>query len=53
MVECPIPEQYPELFKCLGTFSQQYTIQLSERTTPHAIYSPRNITLRDRVGEKN
>ena len=53
-VECPIPEQYSELFTGLSTFSQEYTIKLKEGATPHAIYSPRKVplALRDKVKQK-
>ena len=53
-MHCSIPEQYPELFTGLGTFSQEYTIKLKEGATPHAIYSPRKVplALRDKVKQE-
>ena len=52
-VETPIPEQYPKLFKGLGTFSQEYTIQLREGATPHAIHTPRKVALAQRQQVKD
>ena len=48
-----IPDQYPNLFTGLGTFNQEYTIQLKDDVVPHAlaIFSPRKVphALREQV----
>jgi transposase InsO family protein len=50
-----IPDQFPLLFKGLGTFKGgSYTIQLKPDAKPFALYTPRNvpIPLRDKVREE-
>ena len=46
-----IPDQFPDLFKGLGTMKGQYTIKLKPGATPFALYIPRSISLllRDKV----
>ena len=42
-ISTPIPEQYPTLFKGLGTFKgNSYTIQLKPDAKPFALFTPRN-----------
>ena len=50
-----IPDQYPSLFKGLGTFKgDSYAIQLKPDAKPFALYTPRNvpIPLRKKVKEE-
>ena len=45
-ISTPIPEQYPNLFKGLGTFKgNSYTIQLKPDAKPFALFTPRNVPL--------
>ena len=46
-----IPDQFPDLFKGLGTMKGQYTIKLKPGAKPFALYTPRSIPLplRDKV----
>ena len=45
-ISTPIPEQYPTLFKGLGTFKgNSYTIQLKPDAKPFALFTPRNVPL--------
>ena len=44
-ISTPIPEQYPNLFKGLGTFKgNSYTIQLKPDAKPFALFTPRTVT---------
>ena len=40
-----IPDQFPDLFKGLGTMKGQYTIKLKPGAKPFALYTPRSIPL--------
>ena len=45
-VSTPIPEQYPGLFKGLGTFKgSSYEIKLKPEAKPFALFTPRNVPL--------
>ena len=43
-----VVQQYPEIFKGLGTFKTDYTIRLKPDATPFAIYVPRRVALPQR-----
>ena len=45
LIEKSIISQYPALFLGLGTFSQEYTIELKPDNCPFALSTPRNIPL--------
>ena len=49
-----IHEQFPDLFKGLGTMGEEYTIKLQEDAKPHALYSPRKVPfpLREKVQQE-
>ena len=49
-----IQEQYPKLFKGLGTLGEEYKIELREGATPYCLYTPRNVAmpLRPKVKEQ-
>lgn len=38
-----IQEKCPKIFKGLGTFGEDYTIQMKEEAHPHALYTPRRV----------
>ena len=38
-------KQFPKVFNGLGTFGEEYTIKLEEGGSPHALYTPRNVSL--------
>ncbi len=45
-ISTPIPEQYLNLFKGLGTFKgKSYTIQLKPDAKPFALFTPRHVSL--------
>jgi len=46
-----ILEQFPEVFKGLGTFREEYEIKIKNDATPFALHAPRNvpIPLREKV----
>ena len=45
-VSTPLPEQYPGLFKGLGTFKgSSYEIKLKPEAKPFALFTPRNVPL--------
>jgi len=44
-VNTPILEQYPTLFKGLGTFPDTYEIKLRPDAQPFALFTPRNVFL--------
>ena len=48
-----IREQYPKVFKGLGTFGEDYTVQMKKDAHPHALYTPRRVpfALRNAVQE--
>jgi len=46
-VNTPIPEQYPTLFKGLGTFPDTYEIKLRPDAKPFVLFIPRNIIPRN------
>ena len=54
VTEKEVEERFPTMFKGLGTFSEEYKIQLKEDAKPHALFSPRNvpIALRSKVQEE-
>ena len=41
----PIPDQYPSLFKGLGTFPESYEIKLKQDAQPFALFTPRSVPL--------
>ena len=49
-----IRDQYPTLFKGLGTFKREYEIKLKPNAQPHALYTARTVSLplRKRVKEE-
>jgi len=40
-----ILEQFPEVFKGLGTFREEYKIKIKNDATPFALYAPRNVPI--------
>ena len=50
----PIAQQFPTVFKGLGTIGNEYTIKLKEKSVPYSLYVPRNvpIPLRPKVKEE-
>ena len=52
--EKTIQEQFPDVFKGLGTIGGEYTIKLRDGATPHALYTPRRVPfpLREKVRQE-
>lgn len=52
--ECNPPKQFPNVFKGLGNFGQEFTIKLKPDATPHVLYTSRHapLPLRPKVQEE-
>ena len=42
---CAVANKFPSIFQDLGNFGESYTIKLKPGAKPHAVYTPRNVTM--------